>query len=393
MSAPTTEGATGPARPACQNCGAPLLGEHCYACGQPVKGLVRHFSSIIGDFLDSVLNIDARVFRTLWPLFAKPGYLSLQYFEGHRVRFVSPVRLFVFLSIVTFFVAQFTLDFGNAKVGFDNNGTTNDAIQSAKTVQEVEQRRKEALAELEKARRDAGSTPGVGIGLDAAAAAIRRESDRRIEELQAESGTTPTTRPDAPETPADAGGDDDSEMSFNGRPWHPETNPIVVDWLPVFANRKLNELAGKLQENVRRGERDPNLIKDAALSTVPSTLFVLLPVFALMLKFAYAFKRRLYMEHLIVALHSHAFLCLALLAILLLAAVEDAVAPRLGGLFTALETGLWIWMPVYLLVMQKRVYGQGWIMTVLKYFALGICYAVLLSLGAAFTMLASLVWM
>ena len=135
MAAPTTEGAPGPARPACQNCGAPLLGEHCYACGQPVKGLVRHFSSIVGDFVDSVFNIDARVFRTLGPLFARPGYLSLQYFEGHRVRFVSPVRLFVFLSIVTFFVAQFTLDFGDAKVGFDNDGTTNDAIQSAKTVQ------------------------------------------------------------------------------------------------------------------------------------------------------------------------------------------------------------------------------------------------------------------
>ena len=58
---------------ACENCGAPLLGPHCYACGQPVKGLVRHFSSIIGDFLDSVFNIDARVFRTIGPLFARAG--------------------------------------------------------------------------------------------------------------------------------------------------------------------------------------------------------------------------------------------------------------------------------------------------------------------------------
>ena len=50
-------------------------------------------------------------------------------------------------------------------------------------------------------------------------------------------------------------------------------------------------------------------------------------------------------------------------------------------------------MPTYLLVMQKRVYGQGWLMTLLKYCVLGVCYFVLLSLGAAFTMLASLVWM
>ena len=39
---------------ACQNCGAPLLGPHCYRCGQPVTGLVRHFTSIVGDFLAQV---------------------------------------------------------------------------------------------------------------------------------------------------------------------------------------------------------------------------------------------------------------------------------------------------------------------------------------------------
>jgi hypothetical protein len=126
---------------------------------------------------------------------------------------------------------------------------------------------------------------------------------------------------------------------------------------------------------------------------VPSTLFVLLPIFALMLKLTYAFRRRLYMEHLIVALHSHAFLCLSLLLVFLLMALEDALAPALHGLFRLLQVLLWLWMPVYLLLMQKRVYGQGWAMTVLKYCLLGFCYFILLSFGAAFTMLAGLVWM
>ncbi|MDB6163402.1 MAG: hypothetical protein JWL98_834, partial [Xanthomonadaceae bacterium] len=106
--APATapDGIVAGAPSACQNCGTPLLGPHCYRCGQPVSGLVRHFTSIMGDALDSILNIDARVFRTLWPLLARPGYLSCEYFAGRRVRYVSPVRLFVFLSIVTFFVAR-----------------------------------------------------------------------------------------------------------------------------------------------------------------------------------------------------------------------------------------------------------------------------------------------
>ena len=90
----------------CENCGAVLLGEHCYSCGQPTKGLIRQFSDIMGDFLDTVLNIDARIFRTIGPLLVHPGRVSLEYFAGHRVRFVSPVRLFVFLSIATFLVAR-----------------------------------------------------------------------------------------------------------------------------------------------------------------------------------------------------------------------------------------------------------------------------------------------
>ena len=40
--------------PTCQNCGTPLLGPHCYRCGQPVNGLVRHFTTVLGDFLDRV---------------------------------------------------------------------------------------------------------------------------------------------------------------------------------------------------------------------------------------------------------------------------------------------------------------------------------------------------
>jgi hypothetical protein len=383
MTMPETP-ATERAPAACQNCGTPLLGEHCYACGQPVKGLVRHFSSILGDFLDSVFNIDERVFRTLWPLFAKPGYLSCEYFAGHRIRFVSPVRLFVFLSIVTFFVAQMTMDFGGALN--INSGNGNDAITKATTVAQVEQQRDAAIAELAKARKQAPAI--AGKGLSAAESQIRAQASRRIAQLRTAEKTG--------KAPPPASVDDDDTLSFNGKPWDPATNPLRVSWLPAFANTWINTQVGHAKENVQRMKQDPNLFKDAVLSAVPSTLFVLMPVFALMLKLAYLFKRRLYMEHLIVALHSHAFLCLSLLFVFLLSALQDAVAPASGALhslISLLKAGVWTWMPVYLLLMQKRVYGQGWILTLVKYFTLGICYAVLLSFGAAATMLASLVWM
>jgi len=383
--APAPPAATGP-QPLCQNCGAPLLGEHCYACGQPVKGLVRHFTSILGDFLDSVLNIDSRIFHTLWPLFARPGYLSREYFVGHRVRYVSPVRLFVFLSIVTFFVAQLVINIGDGTIEM---GGDEDRIGRAMTVADVERERDEAIRKLAVARHQVpAGVPGARAGIDAGDAAIRKKAQARIDALQ---GAARRGEPPPPPVV------DKPSISFGDKgEWDAKTNPLKISWLPEAANRKLNQQVGHFRDNVRRGEQDPNLIKDAVLSTVPTTLFVMLPLFALMLKFAYAFKRRLYMEHLIVALHSHAFLCLALLGMFLLMALQDWVGASRGALHSLIRLGevaLAIWMPVYLLIMQKRVYGQGWAMTVLKYCLLGLCYSVLLSIGAAFTMLAGLVWM
>lgn len=408
----------------CENCGRALLGDFCYACGQPVKGLVRHFSSIIGDFADSVLNLDTRLPRTIWPLLAKPGFLTTEYFAGRRVRYVSPVRLFVFISIVTFFVAQFTVSFGDGTVKFDDGG---DSISQATTVQEVEQVRDRTLAEMAEARRNVAGVPGADTGIRMGEKELRKKAQKRIEALRkaqaksagssgaaaeaeaatattatAGTATTPTsattsTEATTPTKPTTAGRNDDDEefdISFNDDPWDAKTNPIAVAWLPRFANNWLNAQAGRVKGNFKRLKEDPNALKDAMLSAVPSTLFILLPLFAAMLKILYVFKRRLYMEHLIVALHSHAFLCLALLLMFVTIALQNWLAPDSGALhslFGWIEALLWIWMPLYLLIMQKRIYAQGWPMTLIKYCVLGFCYFLLLTTGALFTMLFSLV--
>jgi hypothetical protein len=402
--APASTGGT------CENCGSALLGEYCYACGQPVKGLVRHFSTIAGDFADTVLNWDARLPRTLWPLFVKPGWLTREYFAGRRVRYVSPVRLFVTLAIVTFFVAQLMLSFGDNTFHFsddDKPGVNDTSFSRVDTVEEVVRQRDEALAELAKARKENDGVPGVNAGLGIAEKQVRNSADARIAVLKRkavdgkpssqspskEAASVPDSKP--PPEKASRDDDDDDNLSFNGTPWDPKTNPLTVPWWPDFANQWLNAQVGRGKKNIKRMKDDPELFKDAFLSAVPSTLFVLLPVFALMLKVLYVFKRRLYMEHLLVALHSHAFLCLALLLMFGTVALQDWLAPKGGALhtlFNLLEAALWTWMPLYLLVMQKRVYDQGWIMTLLKYSVLGFCYFFLLVLGMVFTVMFSVVY-
>ncbi|HUW54767.1 MAG TPA: DUF3667 domain-containing protein [Rhodanobacter sp.] len=321
----------------CGNCGAPLYGKYCHACGQPVEGLVRHFGSVLGDVLDSVLNIDARIVHTLLPLYFRPGKLTLDYFAGKRARYVTPFRLVFFLAIIAFLAIQLAL--------------------RASSILPVQ-----------------FHTPPIhGVAISSTPVAATQDTHF-------------------------ANGD----IKFNDRVvWNRQTKPLRAGWLPGFANDWLNDAI----EHARNNLHDMNSgnaaeAKAAAwrlmtgmFAVAPQVLFVLLPVFALLLKIFYVFKRRMYMEHLIVAMHSHAFIMLSLLVLVALDLLRSGVAPHaawLGSLLGLLHAAAWLWMLAYLLLMQKRVYRQGWFMTSLKYGAVGICYSVLIGFGMAFALLISL---
>jgi hypothetical protein len=329
---------------ACENCGAPLYGKYCYACGQPTTGMVRHFSSILSDIADSVLNIDERVFKTLLPLYLRPGKLTLDYFEGKRARYVTPFRLVFFLAIVAFFSIQLTV-----RAGFT---------------------RLEALH----------------VSTSAGAPTV---------------SMTPTSASSAPISSGNSSfAHGNLDFGF-GVVWNRDTKPLKVRWLPGAANDWLNDLIGNAQQQLYAMSSGTFTQRnDAAhkfllgmFAAAPSVLFLLLPLFALLLKIFYIFKRRLYMEHLIVAMHSHAFLMLSLLGLVALGALKHQLVPHAGWLavpFGLLEAAAWIWIFVYLYLMQKRVYRQGWIMTTLKYWWIGFCYSILLMFGFVFATLISL---
>lgn len=129
--------------------------------------------------------------------------------------------------------------------------------------------------------------------------------------------------------------------------------------------------------------QEPELFFTRLIGSVPSALFVLVPVFALLLKFAYIETRRVYLEHLVVALYSHAFLCLALMAQFGLIAVANHFKQTPAGTTAGVVAWLLVlWMLVYLLLSQKRVYGEGWLATTLRFLVAGSVYAFVLAIAS-----------
>lgn len=368
----------------CANCRTPLLGPYCYACGQPIKGLIRHFASIFHDLLDTIFNIDSRILHTFFPLYFRPGFLTNEYFAGRRVRYVTPFRLYFFLSVAAFFCIQATLNVSDLgkQIKFDDS----DGLSGAKTLSELEQRKNAELAGLQTAIEK--SPELAHNSLQKAREAVEKSAQERLEYLKSVEHAKASGSP-IPSDPAD-----EVNIEFGEGKWDAQKHPIQIGWLPDRGNAYLNMLAGRMLENLKRAKHDPHILLVSVFNMLPQTLFVLMPLFALFLKVFYIFKRRLYMEHLIVALHSHSFILLSLLLVTLLALLREwtaSAAPWLNTLLACVNIAMLTWLPLYLLIMQKRVYRQGWIMTVLKFSMIGFCYIFLISfsmVGALFVGLA-----
>lgn len=94
----------------CENCGIPLHGGYCSRCGQSGKDFNVPVGEFARDLASETLSLDSRLKLTLQQLFLKPGSVPKQYVEGHRARFVPPIRLYVFASFAAFLLQPFSSD-------------------------------------------------------------------------------------------------------------------------------------------------------------------------------------------------------------------------------------------------------------------------------------------
>ncbi|MEJ8567096.1 DUF3667 domain-containing protein [Elongatibacter sediminis] len=177
-------------------------------------------------------------------------------------------------------------------------------------------------------------------------------------------------------------GEDDEPFTVDGEPWDRETNPFIVPGMPDFINDWINDEIEESPQKERQIEANPNLIVEQMFDVLPIAVFVMLPLVALLFKFWYLFARRYYVEHLIHALHNHAFLFVVFTLTLIADSLAEWLDPSDGGrvsrtasIFTMIMLA---WIPLYLLISLKTVYRQGWILTGLKFSAIGLSYLVLL---------------
>ena len=334
----------------CENCGAPLTGHYCAQCGQAAVDYRRSFRHVIADVLDSFLNWDSKFFATIALLIFKPWRLTNEFLAGKRVCYVNPLRLYLLASILFFFAVNYgakDLRFQPGKLGPKD--------------------RAELEADLKK-----GDLPP----------AAREQLEALLQESPSPSSSPPSTSP-SPVTnipsPPPAPETDKQRQEYGKigeRPFvvfdEAKSTTPFERWIEARAKEKMGEHGTKM-----------GLFIATLFSNLPYMMLCCIPLFAFVLKVLYIRRHIFYIDHLIYALHIHTFAYVGTMLIVLSTIGLNRTAPGpIAGWIIAL---LWIAFVVQIFLSIRRVYRQGWFISIFKFFFGGFVYLIVLVVALAVT--------
>jgi len=319
----------------CTNCGTTLTGEYCASCGQRHEPHVHTVGHFAGEAFESISHADSRLWRTLWYLLSRPGFLTQEFFTGRRVSYLPPFRLYLVISVLFFLVVGLP----------DAPMYQSDGAPTTPQIEEM----KDGAKELEHA-----TGPASGA-LKQAAAVLKQKAQQDSEQLA--TGKAPVEKKEGLQ-------EQNAMTEFCDEFKKPDPT----------ANRNYAKLHAAC---IKVSEDNGTELGKTIVHNIPRAMFVFLPLLALVMKPLYWRPKRYYVEHLLFLIHNHAFVFLVLALLTLLEMI-----PVVGGHLGLLGFATWLYMIWYLFRAMRVVYGQGRGRTLAKYFAIGFAY-----ICAAFTVL------
>jgi len=325
----------------CANCKATVSGLFCASCGQSVRSYKVSLWQLVRDFLAEAFDLDGRLVRTLVALFGRPGRLPQAFSNNQRASYVSPVRMYLFSSLLFFFLLAlvggnnllelprgdgFNVQF---ELGDDEPGEGVDAAVSTHSERADPQALYPFLSQRDRAR------------LDGLLGAPHRQVNHEVVALLV--------------------------ARLGGLEQRDET----PGWLYLQGLENVLALLADLPGYLN------NIIEN-----LPLAMFVLLPFYALMLKLLFFSSGRFFAEHLVFALYLHVLAFLIFSASFLIPQPEEGVWDLVKPLARLLSIG---YLGVYTYLAMRHYYTgfvgasiqAGWPLA-WRFGVLGMCYLLLL---------------
>lgn len=308
----------------CLNCGTEVAGRYCHRCGQ--ENVVTHqsFWSLTKHFVYDILHFDGKFFHTIGYIFTRPGFVARQYAEGKRMRYLDPIRMYLFTSAI-FFLVFFSINSFNA-----DEETTSGWLSNKERRELAEQYQKR----INKKNADTSLRGRIPILLD-------------------------TSRP----LNIDSMGWRENFTIFGYTKYRsvPHYDSLQASLPPGerhgWLARAFTKQEIRLNEKYRSGSKAGTILLESFLHRLPYLLFVSLPFFALLLKLLYVRRKQFYYsDHAVFTLYHYIF---SFILLLLIVGVDSLGDWTDWGVFRFLMAALIIYWPVHLWIQMKNFYRQS----------------------------------
>ena len=113
----------------CLNCNYQVERRFCSNCGQENTENRPPYHYLFTHFLEDFTHYDGQFWDTFKVLFLKPGVLIETYLRGKRNFYVSPVKLYIFISFLTFFIPPIVSSLFHHKETFTINIQTDSGVE------------------------------------------------------------------------------------------------------------------------------------------------------------------------------------------------------------------------------------------------------------------------
>lgn len=343
----------------CLNCGTTVQGRYCHVCGQENVVPKETFLHMVTHFFNDITHFDGSFFVTAKDLLFKPGFLSKEYMAGKRVKYLHPVRMYVFTSAI-FFLLFFSLV------------KTEDAIIVTKSEKPLDDaQREDYIISLQNRLKD-----DTGNLLLKEKIILLKDTSR------------PFTVNDIFETETNEG----LNITFGGKKYKSFAEYDSLQkampaserdgWVLRRLIKKGIETNNKYKGNSREAL---NKLGNSILHRLPYLLFVSLPLFALILRLVYIRKKWrsvfYFADHGVFTIHLYIFSFIVLMLVFGFDKLEKITGWSFFGILMFI---LFAGLPFYLYKAMRVFYGQGRGKTFIKFLFVSIWSLIMMIILLAF---------
>lgn len=336
----------------CKNCESSLQPsyEYCPHCGQEVSDNLTFgvlFSKTISDYF----SVDARFFRSFLPLLFKPGVLARRFVDGKRLKYLHPAQFYLFISVLFFFLFSFSIRKADSEMteAFKKN-IDQDAIEIAPDSVKLSSRDSLQLVKTKEMLQKNKDKWG-----------ISDEDMDVIDSVMTETAVNPSSMNRGMTFDFDQNVLD-SLIAINA-PMEEKLRAMGMEEDASAFNRRLYGQVYKLY--IQRGGG----ILQTFYDTIPIAMFLLMPIFALLLKIFY-WRRGNFAHHMVFSFYFFTFLFTAFCIIIL--------ANKIFEVPTWLEVIITLSYLGYLMVALRNFYRSSWLGAFLKANVISFVYMLLI---------------